>query len=133
LLPDNEQGYTAQLESGAGELNVEVPDGATVGTSVKCGVGKVTLRIGMDAAVNAHVKGGVGAATIEVPREAAVRVEGSTGVGNVSLPDHFVQHAGESHGVGQSGAWQTPNYDEADRQITIAYEGGVGTFNIRTV
>jgi hypothetical protein len=132
VLPDDEQGYTAQIENGAGELRVAVPDGATVGTSMKCGLGKVTLRVGMDAAVNAHVKGGVGSATIQVPREAAVRIEGSTGVGNVSLPDHFVQQSGESHTVGQSGVWQTPNYDEADRQITIAYEGGVGALNIQT-
>ena len=125
-LPGSSAGYTAQIAGGTGNLNVEIPDGASVGLSLSGGTGAVRLNIGADAAVNAHLTGGTGLTTLDLPRDAAVHLSARTGVGSITVPPHFVRLTGGEHVVGQSGVWETPNFSEAARQISIEFTGGVG-------
>lgn len=131
VLPAPEAGYTALINGGTGRLEIEAPDGASVGMRVTGGAGAVALRIGEGAAVNAHVSGGVGQVVIEVPRDAAVRLRAQTGLGGISVPAHFVRLSGGETSVAASGAWETPGFDAAERQIDIEFSGGVGGLTVR--
>ncbi|MBN1286473.1 MAG: hypothetical protein JXB47_13830 [Anaerolineae bacterium] len=131
-LPAVGEGYTAQLHGGAGALNIDIPEDAVLGTSVQGGIGSINIKIGAGAAVNAQIQGGMGSVNIDVPPDAAVRVEAQTGLGSISVPPHFSRLSGGQDGfIAQEGAWETPGFADAGRQINIAFNGGMGGFTVR--
>ena len=90
--------YTADLNSGAGEFNISIAEGA---------------------ALDLNLKGGVGNVTIDVPEGAAVHVDASSGIGQVTVPASFQKLSGDSNNaLGDNGTWETTNFSEAARQIT---------------
>jgi hypothetical protein len=109
-LPSTSESYAAQISGGVGEMNVTIPAGPDV-----------TLTI----------SGGVGASTIVVPEGAGIRLDADSGVGGVNLPGDLQRTSSDDESfVGAHGTWETDNYAEADQQITITYEGGVGSLDI---
>ncbi len=59
-------------------------------------------------------------------------MDGSTGVGEINLPESYARVSGDSEKfVGESGVWETNNFNNADQKITIEFEGGVGGLTIR--
>ncbi len=131
VLPAVSAGYTATVTGGTGSVDVKVPDGASVGMSLSGGTGAIRLSVGEGAAVNARITGGTGRVTVEVPRDAAVHLKAQTGVGSIAVPPHFARLAGGEQFVGQSGVWETPNFSQAERQITIEFSGGVGGLTVQ--
>ncbi len=110
-LPGSDDLYEVRIDGGVGETNVEIERGANL-----------TLTI----------DGAVGDVTVDVPSNAEVRVDASIGVGNIRLPSGFERLSGSDEGfVGDSGIWETSGYGNADLQITISFEGGVGDFSVR--
>lgn len=89
------------------------------------------VKIPAGAYGNFDIKGGVGEVCVEVSQDAAVRVEGKTGLGVINLPETFFQAAGSGK-IATSKAWQTADFADAERQISITFSGGVGQFNLRT-
>jgi hypothetical protein len=69
--------------------------------------------------------------SLDIPRNAAVRLDAETGVGSINVPSHFNQISGSRETVGESGIWETTNFDNAEYRITIEFNGGVGEFTIR--
>ena len=111
-LPVGVLSYLAEIDGGAGNLTVAVPDGAAIALNVTGGVGSTTLALG-DAV--------------------AVRLEATWGVGSLDLPDHFEEISLHTNLVGGQGIWQTPGYDRAERQVTIHYQGGVGNLTLAQI
>ena len=129
-LPTMGDQYTVTLNSGTGELNVTVANGAAIDLNANNGTGKTTIAFGSGATADAHITGGIGHCTVIVPADAAVRVKATTGLGKINVPDNFIRVKVEEF-VATVGTWETPNYQSADETIDIRYEGGIGGFNIK--
>lgn len=120
-----------QVNTGVGSVDVRLPStDSAYDALVQGGVGETHVDIAEGAAINLKINGGVGAVKIHPPHDAAVRVKATIGVGNVNLSSRFAQMSGSSHMVGKSGVWETPNFAEAQRQITINFDGGVGELRV---
>jgi len=122
------------------DLNIDVGDSvltlpameSAYEVSIDGGVGRLEVRIAEGAEISLDVNGDVGDIIIDVPDDAAVRVEASTDVGDVRVPSSFDQtRSGGEQFVGESGTWETVGFDDAERTITIGFDGGVGNLTIR--
>ena len=142
------------LNGGVGESNLDLRELKLVDLDVNVGVGDIHLRLPAmpesyhadidgsvgdiritvepETAMVLGVDGGVGDTVIELPSDAAVRVQADTGVGNVRLPSDFLRISGDNDNpVGDEGVWESKNFDDAERQIFIIFDGGVGNLTIR--
>lgn len=122
-----------QLNSGVGTIKLQLPSvEETYDVNISGGTGAVEITVADDAAANITVHGGVGGLTIDVPDNAAVRVAGSSGIGNITVPGTYRRVSGDdSNFVGSEGAWESSNYAESSRRITIEFAGGVGGLTVR--
>ncbi len=111
-LPSMEESYAVSLDSGTGEADIRIEEGA---------------------ALTFTISGGVGDIYIDVPDDAAVRLDGKTGVGNISVPASYqrMDSASNDSSVGEDGIWQSGNFESAARQIIIQFNGGVGSLTLR--
>lgn len=128
-LPEIANRYPVQLNSGTGELNVDVPAGSNIELNANNGTGKTSITIGAGSAVNARITGGVGQCYITLPADAAVRLKATTGLGRVRVPGHFNRVKVEEF-VATVGTWETANYASAERKIDIRFDGGIGGLTI---
>lgn len=120
---------------GVGSVTLDLP--AMPGSypvSLNGGTGSTTVNIFDGTAVDLNINGGVGSVLIDIPQDAAVRVDASSGVGAVNLPGDFTRISGDDDGgnfVGDEGVWETEGFNSAEQQITIVFDGGVGTLTLR--
>jgi hypothetical protein len=110
VLPAQEGVYAVRIDSGVGELQIEIMDGAEV---------------------DLDIDGGVGEIVIDVPSSAGVSVNADLGVGSINMPSGFETISGSAVGIGNSGTWESANYANADYYIEIDFDGGVGSLTIR--
>ncbi len=129
-LPTMGGNYDVSLNSGTGELNVEIADGANITLRSNNGTGATHVTIGNNANIDAKITGGVGACVITVPEDAGVRLKATTGLGKVRVPSHYIALKVDEF-VATSGTWESPGYDTAEHKITIKYDGGIGSLTIR--
>jgi hypothetical protein len=124
--------YGARYAGGVGRSSITVPADADVDLNVSSGAGEVNLDISEGAALNARISGGVGACNISVPPSAAVRLEARTGIGSINAGARL-QRISASGGDfwDKGGVWQTANFENAERKITIRFDGGVGALTVR--
>lgn len=130
-VPTMGERYHIDLNNGVGELGLEILDGADIELRVNNGTGKTTITIGAQATVAAKIAGGVGECVIRLPEDAAVSLKASSGIGKIDVPAHF-EAVKVDQFVATSGRWQTPGFAEAENQITIKYDGGIGGLRIVT-
>jgi hypothetical protein len=121
------------MSGGIGDFSVTLPGSDDpYAVDLEVGVGRFVVHIDRGADVDLKIKGGVGDTIVNVPSGAGVRIEGESGVGNIRVPSSYTQIAGDDDRfVGDSGTWESPNYDTADFVITITFDGGVGNFTLR--
>lgn len=122
------------VNGGVGEVDVTVPASANrLDARLQVGVGQLNLTIPSGASLNATIKGGIGETNIALPADAAVRVEAKSGVGELNMPKYMNRLSGANtdFGVSKKGVWETPDFANADRQIVIFYDGGIGELNVR--
>jgi hypothetical protein len=129
-LPSMESSYRAVINGGVGEIKVSVPANATLDLKLRAGTGQITLDVGENADLNTEIKGGVGQTDVRLAYGAAVRVEARMGLGQVNVPSSFKRLSGTSGGIGGNGVWESPNFQTAERKITIRFDGGVGELNV---
>jgi hypothetical protein len=122
-----------KVDSGVGNMDLSFPameDSYSV--DIEIGVGDVEITIMTGTQIDLDVSGGVGNLTINVPSDAAVHVDAETGVGSIRLSSAFKRISGDDDQiVGEEGVWETSGFAEADQQITITFEGGVGDLTVR--
>lgn len=121
------------LNSGVGDMTIILPaTGSSYEVDVEVGVGKVELQLedGIDATLK--IEGGVGDTIVVVPSDVGARLVGEIGVGNINVPGSYSHtNTDEDRIVGESGVWESANYDDASHKVTITFDGGVGNFTIR--
>ncbi len=120
-----------RVNTGTGSVDLAlpaVPDDYTARVETGTGAGRIRL---LDAA-NVHLilNSGTGSMTIDVPDGAAVRLQASVGTGSVNVPSSLNRISGEDGFIGDSGTWETADFDAAEHQITIEYDGGTGSLNL---
>ncbi len=122
------------VNAGVGKVTLSLPSmDERYAVSLDSGTGEADIRIEEGAALTFTISGGVGDISIDVPDDAAVRLDGKTGVGDISVPGSYQRMDSTSNdlSVGEDGVWQSPNFDGAARQIIIQFNGGVGSLKIR--
>jgi hypothetical protein len=129
-LPQLATHYPVTLNSGTGELNVDVPAGSSIDLTANNGTGQTRIDFGAGSAVNARITGGIGQCVVTVPADAAVRLKATTGLGKIRVPQNFIRVKVDEF-VATVGTWETPNYATAERKIDIKYDGGIGGFTIQ--
>ena len=121
-----------RIRGGVGDFVLNLPGGnGFYIAQISAGVGDFSITIEENADIQLVLDGGVGSFAIDVPADAAVRVDGTTSVGDITVPSHFQLLQSDQRTVGESGVWETTGFDEAENQILITLDGGVGDFRIR--
>lgn len=121
-----------KLDTGVGKVVVTLPIQDTpIDASLSGGVGKTDVIIPAGLSGHLDINGGVGAVDVEVAPDAAIRIEADSGLGGLDLPRSFERISGDGHFIGTKGIWQTTNFADAEKQITIDYDGGVGSFRLK--
>ena len=109
-LPAQENDFAARIHGGVGKTDVVIPAGS-------CG--------------QLDISGGVGKVNVSVSPQAAVRVTANAGMGKVNLPDAFIRVEGTDDFVGIARVWESANFADAEKQIVIDFDGGIGNFNLK--
>ena len=121
-----------KLETGVGKVGLTLPAQAKAfSASINGGVGKTDVSIPAGASGKLKISGGVGEVTVSVAADAALRLKANAGLGKVNLPDGFVHVKGENNFVGVSGVWESAHFAEAEKQILVDFDGGVGSFSLQ--
>lgn len=112
------------IDIGVGQLDLRLPAAdSAYDAKLRGGAGNVTITIADDADLTLDINGGVGNFNIDVPDNAAVRINADIGLGDVTV-------LGDFNKIG-SDTWETSDYSEAARRITIDFEGGVGQLTVQ--
>jgi hypothetical protein len=120
------------IEGDVGDIHLDLPAmSTTYSVWFDGGVGDADIAIEEGSALTLHIEGDVGNVRIDLPAGAAARVEATADVGSVQLPSGWIQIEGDQAFVGVEGVWETEGYDQADLQILIVFDGGVGDLIIR--
>ena len=120
-----------KLETGVGKVVLTLPaQDKSFAASIDGGVGKTDVVIPAGSGGKLNVSGGVGEVIVTVAADAAARLVADAGIGKVNLPESFTRVKGEDHFVGVSGVWESADFAEADKQIYIDFNGGVGSFSL---
>ncbi|MCY4071784.1 MAG: toast rack family protein [Chloroflexi bacterium] len=121
-----------RLETGIGKIAVTLPtQDASIAAKVSGGVGKTDIVIPDGSYGKLDIDGGVGEVIVTLSPEAAVQLNATAGLGKVDLPESFKQVKGTGHVIGVDGIWETANFKEADKRITIDFDGGIGSFQLQ--
>jgi hypothetical protein len=121
------------LDAGVGDIDIQLPaTGSKYEAKVESGVGDIQIEIAEDTDIHIDIEGGVGNVNIALPANAAVRLDAETGVGNIDVPSQLVRvDGGDDDFIGEEGVWETSNFSSATHKITIKFDGGVGDLNIQ--
>jgi hypothetical protein len=125
-------GYVpANLGAGSGRIEVQAAEDSELDLDVEVGSGRIVLTLAEGVWGDAELQSGSGSITVYVPKGLAVRVTGTTGSGSVNVPSDFDRVSGSDHVTGDSGTWESPDFDEADEQLVIEFSVGSGSVRIR--
>jgi hypothetical protein len=122
-----------KMETGVGKITVTLPiQDMSIDARINGGVGKTDVIVPAGVSGKLDIEGGVGAVDMVVAPDAAIRVKANAGIGDIKLPKEFNRTAGDGSFMGMKGVWETLNYADSDQQIDIVYNGGVGSFRLKT-
>lgn len=118
------------IDSGSGSVNLTLPKSGIAGaTRIHTASGSAEIVIPANAPVNLATDSGSGSLHIQVPAGAALRIDAvADGSGSLSLPSGMLQ---TRRGNGDTGTWETSNFQTAPNKITITLQGvGSGSISI---
>lgn len=118
------------LGAGSGVIDVETVAGTELDLKAEAGSGRIELRLADEVTGYVKVQSGSGRITIYIPRGLPVRIKGTTGSGNISVPNDYLRVSGSNQIAGDSGTWESPEYDNSDEQLRIEFSLGSGSFQL---
>lgn len=113
------------INTGAGEAELNLERARLSGLKVDMGVGAVTITLPRSGTFSGEISGGIGKLVIRVPESLAVRLQVDTGIGQVQVNGDFNQ-SGEN--VYLSAATQ-----ESGERATLNVSSGIGQVVIENV
>lgn len=121
--------YASDLGAGSGTITVTTARDSSIDLEAGVGSGRIIVNISEGSRGELDLISGSGSITINFPVSIGVKLTGTTGSGSVRVPSGFIRTSGsDSPGSSKSGTWESPNFDQAEYQITIVF--GVGSGNI---
>ena len=115
-----------RVESNIGRMNVTLPAAeASFVADVRAGAGAVGLNIPVRATGTVNVRGGVGGFAVTIAAGAAVQISVAGGVGRTVMTPGFQRTEASAPGLSNTGIWQTPDFDLAERQVRIKFGDAV--------
>lgn len=122
-----------KLETGIGKIDLTLPaQERDFAARINGGVGKTAIAVPAGSGGRLVIKGGVGEVTVGVSNQAALRLIANTGLGTVKLPETLNRQQDNDRLPGISGVWETEDFATAEQQIIIEFDGGIGSFQIKT-
>jgi len=119
------------FEGGLGHIEMNLEAFNLTNLDLDMGVGSIDITLpSPQQSYAVDINGGIGEAELDIPDDADIRVIVSTGIGSVDLPSNFIQVEGDADNIGEDGTWQTEGFEQAENQITINFDGGVGSLDI---
>lgn len=109
------------LNSGVGQVQLELQRLRLSSLNVQAGVGEVTVTLPDSGVYRADVKAGVGAVRITIPSGIAARVTVKTGLGAVHVNGTFTRSAD---------VYETPDYATSSDRVDLRVEGGLGQITV---
>ena len=122
-----------KLHGGVGETKAYLPaTAAGYDMRLHGGVGEVKLQLPGSTSISLDIQGGVGEITLDVEAVDAIRLEASGGISDVTVPSHLhrVRGGNADFELGKSGVWETDGYADAEHQVAIKYQGGIGSLRL---
>ncbi|MCY3864950.1 MAG: hypothetical protein OXG68_05860 [Chloroflexi bacterium] len=120
-----------KLDTGVGKVALTMPaQDKAFAASIDGGVGKTDVVIPAGSGGKLDINGGVGEVTVTVAADAALRLMADAGIAKVNLPKSLTRVKGGERFAGISGVWESANFAEAETQIIIDFDGGVGSFSL---
>lgn len=118
-------------ETGIGKLMLVLPaQDQPIEAQITGGVGLTVLALPAGAYGDLQIKGGVGEVRVRAAAGAALRIYGKQGLGALDLPKDRLQ-AEQASDRRESGTWQTPDFEVAEKRTVIDFVGGVGRFKLQ--
>ncbi len=150
VLPANSgETLTSHIDGGSGSLRISLPNGgdhhitldgssgsykltvdtpATLKLVVDAGSGSGNIKLSENTSADITLDGGSGSTKIVVAGNPGIRIIiGHRGSGGVHLPSGLIRTAGGDKA--KTGAWESANFDSAERQIIIRADLGSGSLN----
>jgi len=120
-----------EIDGDVGDFDVDLREFNLIDVQITTDVGDVEMHL--PAPVQSYlvtVNADVGDVELNIPADAAVRVNANVDVGGLDIDDSFTEITRDEGVVGETGEWQTENFDTADATITIDYTGDVSDLTV---
>lgn len=131
-IPASSSAYDVSIDGGSGSFDVEVERGAEINATFNVGSGSWDVIIGSNVEGEFDIDGGSGSTEIDVDGDVGVRViVRDSGSGSVRVPNDFDLVDDMNDSDGDTGIWESDNYDSASHQIEISFDPGSGSFTVR--
>lgn len=123
--------YETDLSAGSGTLDITTLPNIALDLKANIGSGRMIITIGKETSGVIEVDAGSGIITIHIPEEIGVYIQGGTTSGSVTVPNGYTHSGDNAYGPSASGTWESPNYGDAEYQITINFGISSGNLTIR--
>lgn len=116
-----------RVKVGAGNGNIALDQQDLTSLNAEVGAGSLVIDLGKETIVREmRLKAGVGSIEVQVPQDWGLRLEYKVGLGSLTLDGQSL-----ANGSGNS-IYQTAGYADADQQLTVQIDVGLGSVNIVT-
>lgn len=109
------------LNLGVGQTRVTLPNGEYE-ASIDGGVGQTIVTLPAEGQVQVDVDGGIGEILIRVPEGMGVKIFVDRGIASLTVPGSYRQ---------SDDVYTSPGYDDAENQVELYLEQGIGNIAIR--
>lgn len=121
-----------KLDTGVGKVALTLPlQDKNFQAGISGGVGKTDVTVPAGISGNLKIDGGVGEVNVSVSPDAAMRINASSGLGSINIPETLSRVSGSGGFIGADGIWETAGFADAEKQIHMDYNGGVGSFHLK--
>jgi hypothetical protein len=131
-LPESSSQYSANIDGGSGDFEIEFESGAEVRAVMDVGSGNLDIVIGSSADLDMRIDGGSGDITIDVPGDVGVRIViRDRGSGSVRVPASYLLVDDIGDDDRDTGIWETDGFSSTAHRVEITFDPGSGDFRLR--
>lgn len=126
---------SVRLEGNIGQMNVTLAAGtAAYPVMIRGGAGGIAINIPSGANADVIVRGGMGGLAVNIADDAAAKINLAGGVGHTVMQPGFSKMEAAAPMLTNTGVWETANFNDARRRVTIdVAEGMVGNMRVRVL
>jgi hypothetical protein len=114
--------YDLRVDVGGGKTDLFLSDLWMSALDVHTGIGQTILYLPERGSYTAEIDGGLGHILIHIPDDVGVRLSVDVGIGSIDVPKNFHR---------EGGLYVAPGYDEAENQIEVRVDLGIGSVEVR--